>query len=156
MLPTPVFLGFLCGSADKESAYNEGDLGSIPGFGRSPGEGKGYPPIPIFWPGEFHGLYSPWGCKELDTTERLSILQSSGGFPGGTSGKEPACQCRRQRFTGFISGLGRSPEGGHSNPLQYSCLENPKHRGAWRAPQSCKESDMTDWLSMLACPHAEH
>ena len=26
-------------------------------------------PTPVFWPGEFHGLYSPWGCKELDTTE---------------------------------------------------------------------------------------
>ena len=34
---------FPCGSADKESACNKGDLGSIPGLGRSPGEGKGYP-----------------------------------------------------------------------------------------------------------------
>ena len=42
-LPTPVFLGFLCGSAGKESACNAGELGSIPGLGRSPGEGKGYP-----------------------------------------------------------------------------------------------------------------
>ena len=41
-LPTPVFLGFLCGSAGKESTCNAGDLGSIPGLGRSPGEGKGY------------------------------------------------------------------------------------------------------------------
>ena len=40
-LPIPVFLGFPCGSAGKESAYNVGDLGLIPGFGRSPGEGKG-------------------------------------------------------------------------------------------------------------------
>ena len=30
-------------------------------------------PTPVFWPGEFHGLYSPWGCKELDMTERLSL-----------------------------------------------------------------------------------
>ena len=29
-------------------------------------------PTPVFWPGEFHRLYSPWGCKELDTAERLS------------------------------------------------------------------------------------
>ena len=36
-------LGFPCGSAGKESAFNEGDLGSIPGLGRSPGEGKCYP-----------------------------------------------------------------------------------------------------------------
>ena len=42
-LPTPVFLGFPCGSAGKESACNAGDLGSVPGLGRSPGEGKGYP-----------------------------------------------------------------------------------------------------------------
>ena len=40
---TPVFLGFPCGSAGKESACNVGDLGLIPGLGRSPGEGKGYP-----------------------------------------------------------------------------------------------------------------
>jgi len=42
-LPTPVFLGFPCGLGGKESACNVGDLGSIPGLGRSPGEGKGYP-----------------------------------------------------------------------------------------------------------------
>ena len=41
-LPIPVFLGFPCGSADKESACNAGDLGLIPGLRRSPGEGKGY------------------------------------------------------------------------------------------------------------------
>ena len=43
MLPTPVFLGFPGGSAGKESACNAGDLGSIPGQGRSAGEGTGYP-----------------------------------------------------------------------------------------------------------------
>ena len=42
-LPTPVFLGFPCGSADKESTCSSGDLGSIPGLGRFLGEGKGYP-----------------------------------------------------------------------------------------------------------------
>ena len=42
-LPTLVFLGFPCGSAGKESTCNMGHLGSIPGLGRSPGEGKGYP-----------------------------------------------------------------------------------------------------------------
>ena len=42
-LPTPVFLGFLCGSAGKESACNAGDLALIPGLRRSLGEGKGYP-----------------------------------------------------------------------------------------------------------------
>ena len=42
-LLTTVFLGFPCGPAGKESARNAGDLGSIPGLERSPGEGKGYP-----------------------------------------------------------------------------------------------------------------
>ena len=51
------------------------------------------------------------------------------GFPGGASGKEPGCQCRRRK----IPGLGRSPGGGHGNPLQYSCVENPMDRGGWRA-----------------------
>ena len=51
-LHTPVFLGFPCGSACKESACNAEELDSISGLGRSSGEGKGYP----LWPGEFHGL----------------------------------------------------------------------------------------------------
>ena len=41
-LPTPIFLGFPCGSGGKEFTCNERDLGSIPGLRRSPGEGKGY------------------------------------------------------------------------------------------------------------------
>ena len=43
MLPTLVFLGFSCSSAGKESACNVGNMGSMPGFRRSPGEGRGYP-----------------------------------------------------------------------------------------------------------------
>ena len=75
-LPSPVFFGFPCGSADKESACNEGDLGSTPGLGRSPGEGKGYPLQ--FWPVQFWpGLYRPWGQKKSDTTEWLSLLLRS-------------------------------------------------------------------------------
>ena len=42
-LPTPVFLGFPCGSAGKESICNAGDLGSVPGLGISPGDREGYP-----------------------------------------------------------------------------------------------------------------
>ena len=49
------FLGFPCGSAGKESACNVGDLGSIPGLGRSPGEGKGYPL-------QFSGLENSMDC----------------------------------------------------------------------------------------------
>ena len=57
-LPTPVFLGFPCGSAGRESTCNAGDLGSIPGFGKIPWRRKRLP-TPEFWPGEFHGLCSP-------------------------------------------------------------------------------------------------
>ena len=104
-LPTPVFLGFPCGSAGKESTCNSGDLGSIPG---EPPE-KGKP------------TYS-------------SILA--------------------WRIPWTING----------NPLQYSCLENPKNEEAWHAtvhgvatslslsisysPWGCKKSDMTMRFSL--------
>ena len=47
-----------------------GDLGSIPGLGRCPGEGKGYP---LEYPGLENSMDSPWGHKESDTTEQLSL-----------------------------------------------------------------------------------
>ena len=50
------------------------------------------------------------------------------GFCGDSDGKESACHAGD---LGLIPGLGRSPGGGHGNPLQYSCLENPMDRGAW-------------------------
>ena len=100
-----ILLGFPDSLVGQESACNEADPGSIPGSGRSAGEGIGYPlqcswaslvaqlvkiclqcrrpgfdpwkrkrlPTSVFWPGEFHGLYSPLGHKELDMTERLSL-----------------------------------------------------------------------------------
>ena len=52
------------------------NLGSIPELGRLLWKRERLP-TPVFWPREFHGLYSPWGHKESDTTERLSILLSS-------------------------------------------------------------------------------
>ena len=64
-------LDFPGGSDGKESAYCMGDLGSIPGLGRSPGEGN--ESTPLFLPGEFHGQYSPWGCKKLDMTKQLTL-----------------------------------------------------------------------------------
>jgi len=67
-LLTPVFLGFLGGSDSKEFTCNARDLGSIPGLGRSPGEGNGYP---LQYSGLENSMagYSPWGHRELDTTE---------------------------------------------------------------------------------------
>ena len=47
--------------------------------------------------------------------------------------KNPPANVDDTRDTGSIPGLGRAPGGGHGNPLRYSCLENPKDGGAWRA-----------------------
>ena len=66
-LPTPVFLGFPGGSAGEESACNVGDLGLIPGLGRSLGEGKGYP---LQYSGLDNSMdYSVHGVAESDMTE---------------------------------------------------------------------------------------
>ena len=52
------------------------------------------------------------------------------GFPGGSDGRESTCSAGDP---GSIPGLGRYPEGGNGNPLQYSCLNNFMDRGAWQA-----------------------
>ena len=67
------------------------------------------------------------------------------GFPGGTSGKKSASHCRRHKNRGFYPWVIRAPGGGHGNPPQYSCLENPMDRGAQRAiVKGCKELDTTE------------
>ena len=60
----------------------------------------------------------------------LWSLPTARGFPGGSVGKESAHNAGE---VGLICGLGRSPGGGHGNPLQCSSLENPMDRGAWWA-----------------------
>ena len=55
------------------------------------------------------------------------------GFPGGSVVKNQPGNAGDIRDMGSIPGSGRSPGGGHGNPLQYSCLENPMNRGAWAA-----------------------
>ena len=105
------FCASLISSVGRECTCNAEDPSSLPGLGRSAGEGIDYPLqcswaflvahlvknaptmretwirslgwedllekerllTPVFWTGEFHGLYSPWGLKELDTTEHLSL-----------------------------------------------------------------------------------
>ena len=65
------------------------------------------------------------------------------GFPGGSVSKEPKCNVGD---AGSAPGSGRSPEGGHGNPLQYSCLENPHEQGnlVGYSPWGHKESDLTE------------
>ena len=55
------------------------------------------------------------------------------GLPLWLSGKESTCNAEDAGDLGLIPGSGRSPGGGHGNPLQYSCLENTMDRGAWQA-----------------------
>ena len=61
-------MGFPCGSVGKESSCNAGRPGFDPWVGKIPWRRERLP-TPVFWPREFLGLYSPWGCKGLDTTE---------------------------------------------------------------------------------------
>ena len=65
------------------------------------------------------------------------------GFPGGSDGKESACNA---------GDLGSTPGGEHGNPLQYSCLENPHEQSS---PWGCKELDMTEQLSPAQHSHEE-
>ena len=65
-------------------------------------------------------IVSPWDRKESDMTEQFL------GFPGGSAGKESACNAGD---LGLISGLGRSLGGGNGYPLQYSCLERTEEPG---------------------------
>ena len=78
MLP---LLATLVSVTEKTSALGtlihllRGRPGFDPWVGKIPLR-RGQLPTPVFWPGEFHGLYSPWGRKESDTTERLSLSLS--------------------------------------------------------------------------------
>ena len=72
------------------------------------------------------------------------------GFPGGSDGKESSCNARD---LGSIPGLGRSPGGGHGNPLQYSSLENPHGQRILEGytPWGHKELDTSQQLSAAQC-----
>ena len=78
-------LHFPGGSAGKNSACNVGDLGLIPGLGRSPGEGDGYPSTPVFWPGEFHGLQSMGLQRVGHDWETFTFTFHRIAYPGGLS-----------------------------------------------------------------------
>ena len=111
--------GFPGSSAGKESTCNTGD------------------PCPITWVGNI-----PWREDRLPTPMFL-------GFPDDSDGKESACNAGDLGFWEPIPGLGRSPGGGHGNPLQYSCLKNPHGRRSLVGSNSWghKKSDTTERLS---------
>ena len=142
-------------SASKESTCNAGDMGSIPGLGRSPGEGNGYPL-------QYSGLQNSMACIVHGVTKsrtRLSdfhfhkktFLKSENAVmifrwrvpeevhlfpchlhPGNHHQGLPWWLCSKES-TCQVQSLVGCPGEGKGNPLQYSCLGNPTDRGAWQA-----------------------
>ena len=96
----------------------------------------------MFWePVKIYKTVVPWFRFILDCQ---AFLSSNMSFPGGSDGKESACNARDP---GLIPGLGRFPGEGNGNPLQYSCLENSRNREAWWATVVhgvTKSMDMTE------------
>ena len=110
-------MGFICGSAGKESTCNDGELGSIPGLGRSPGEGTSYP----------LSNSGPENSMDCDSDGKVSAYNVGD--------------------LGLIPGSVRSPGEGNGNPLQYSCLESSMDGGAWQATvRGVAELDTTERL----------
>ena len=129
-------LGFPCGSAGKESTCKHRGTWFNPWVRKIPWRRERIP-TQVFWPGEFHGLYSPWGSKESDTTERLSLLSAlkqelfkfnlvlcylTVGLPDRSVVKNLPANAGEE---GLIPGLARSPGEGNGHPPQYSCLRSP-------------------------------
>ena len=83
-----------------------------------------------------------------------SLLILSNRLPRWLSSKESACNAEGAGDSGLIPGSIRSPVGGHGNPLQFSCLENPMDRGAWWAT-ACgvtkSRTRLSGWLSLWDC-----
>ena len=90
-----------------------------------------------------NSLYAP----RILNLKQMSNNMGRKGFPGGSDGKESACNARD---LDLIPGWQRSPGGGHGNPLHYSCLEKPHGQRslAGYSPWGHKESDMTERLSI--------
>ena len=91
------------------------------------------PPVPPFFPTTTVSPLVPhlfpieW---KLAQARNYIFATCSVGFPGGSDGKESACIVGD---LGSVPGSGRSPGEGNGYPIQYSCLENSKDRGAWQA-----------------------
>ena len=79
----------------------------------------------------------------MDEISLIPLFTVQEGFPGNSAGKESTDNAGHP---GSIPGLGRSPGGGHGNPLQYSCLENPHGQRSLvgYGPWVHKEQDMTE------------
>ena len=171
-------MGFSGSSAGKEPACNAGDPSSIPGSGRSAGEGIGYtlqyswasllaqlvknPPArqetwvqSLSWedplekgkathasiPEEFHGLYSPWGCKESDTTEQLSLSNHYERCPYKERKFEhQECSCTKKRPC----------EDTHLQPKKRGRPQKkPNWPTSWSWASSLQHSDKTKFCCLI-------
>ena len=129
------------------STGDVGDMRSIPGLGRNPGEGNDNPfqysclenPMDR---GAWHRIAKSWTrLKQLNT----NTIYTSWAFQVALMVKNLPTSAIDIRDVGSIPQSGRYPGGGHSNPLQYSCLENPMDRGVWWATvHGVTESDTTE------------
>ena len=94
----------------------------------------------------------PFSIKTLKVLSRTSLFKciyTLIKLPWWHSSKESACNAGAAGDRSSIPGLGRSPGGGHGNPVQYSCLQNPMDRGAWQATVHGVTKSRT-WLKQLS------
>ena len=105
-------------------------------------------------PGEVWGRSGGSILRKDSIWKLIGNLLSSAGFPGSARVKNPPASAGDVGAVGSIPGLGRSPRGGHGNPLQYSCLENPMDRGVWWATVHRLTRSQT-WLKRLSM-HVAH
>ena len=123
--------GFPGGSAGKESSCSGGDLGSFPGLGRSAGEGNGYPL-------QCSGLENSMDCIVHRIPKSQTGLSNFPfhiirAFPGGTSSKEPVCQCRRWERFWFHPWARKIPWRRKWQPTPVFLPGESHGRGAWWA-----------------------
>ena len=100
-------------------------------------------------------FFQTWPKPRRDTSKNSSMFLKTSitviGLPRWLSGREPTCSAG-DRDLGLIPGSGRPPGGGHGNPCQGSCLENPMGRGPWWATVHRVEESQT-WLNQLSRVH---
>ena len=95
-------------------------------------------------------LFEVWelfGEIQRSTVLLLKCVTSISFFPNSSVGQETFCNAGD---SGLIPGLGRSPEEGNGNPLQYSCLENPMDGGAWWVTVHGSQRVRHDWVTSLS------
>ena len=120
------FIGFHTGSDSKVSVYHAGDLGSIPGWGRSTGEGNGNPL-------QYFCLENPMDRGAWQATVR-GVAKSRTRLSGFTFIlAQMVKNLPTMQETWFDSQVGKIPWDGNGKSLQNSCLENFMDRGAWQA-----------------------